>query len=380
MPYSDPSAFDESLVLFRDSVRRFLEAEFVPHLDAWRQARRIPMEFFRKAGAQGLLCPTVPAEYGGAECDYRYNAVVIEEVSACGVIPAGFGVHSDIVAHYLLHLGTPEQKARYLPAMVAGELLGAIAMTEPGSGSDLQAIQTTARRDGADYVLNGQKTFITNGQNADLVIVAAKTDQAAGARGISLFLVEAGTLGFARGRQLHKMGGHEQDTSELFFSDLRAPASALLGPEGGGFAAMMSELPTERLSVSIGAVAAAEKALAITIDYVKTREAFGKRLIEFQNTGFKLAELRAEVHAVRAYVNHCLARHLVGAFTAVDGAEAKLVTTKLQCRVVDECLQLHGGNGWMDEYLISRMYADARVQRIYGGTDEIMKLIISRSL
>lgn len=370
----------ETLSLLRSSVRRFLDQELVPHLDTWRRAGSIPRAFFRLAGEHGLLCASVPEEYGGAGGDFRHNVVINEEVVKSGILPVALQVHSDIVAHYLLNWGTQDQKQQWLPKMVSGEVLAAIAMTEPDAGSDLQAIRATAKPSGSGYVINGAKTFISNGQNSDLIIVVAKTDPLARGKGISLFLVEASRPGVRRGRKLEKMGGREQDTSELFFDDVEIPVSARLGAEGEGFRILMSELSRERLSIAISAVAASELALSITLDYVKTRKAFGKPLIEFQNTAFRLAELRAQIRMARSYVDACVDRLMGGEFTAIDGAEAKLVTTQLQCRVADECLQMHGGNGWMDEYLISRLYTDARVQRIYGGTDEILKLVISRSL
>lgn len=370
----------DELVLLRDSARRFFDAEFVPHLDAWRHGAGVPRGFFHLAGTNGLLCPSVPERYGGAGGDFRHNSVINEEMVKSGVMPAAIAVHSDIVANYILHWGTEEQKATLLPKMVSGEVLAAIAMTEPNAGSDLQGIRTRAVRCDGGYVIDGSKTFITNGQNSDLIVVVAKTDPSARARGITLFLVDAQLQGVRRGRRLRKMGGHEQDTSELFFESVHVPQSARLGEEGGGFAILMQELPRERLSIAICAVAAAEFALTLTVDYAKNRSAFGKPLLEFQSTAFRLAELRAHVRMARAYVNDCLDRLMSGDLTAVDGAEAKLVTTQLQCRVVDECLQIHGGNGWMDEYLISRLYTDARAQRIYGGTDEVLKLVISRTL
>lgn len=371
---------DEGLSMYRQSVRGWLQTEFAPNIEAWRDAGLTPRDLYRRAGEQGLLCPGVPEEYGGAGCSFLYNAVVNEEIVRLGVAPSSFVVHSDIVANYLLRWGTEEQKSALLPAMVDGSILTGIAMTEPGAGSDLQGVRMTATRVEGGYRLNGQKTFITNGQNADLLVVVAKTDANAGARGISLFLVPTDSPGFERGRNLKKMGSPEQDTSELFFNDVFVPEARRLGAEGEGFAILMSELPTERLTIAIWAVAACETALALTIDYVKTRRAFGKPLIEFQNTAFKLAELKAKIRMSRRYLDSCVQSYLADDFTAVDGAEAKLVTTELQCKVMDECLQLHGGYGWMDEYPISRMFTEARVQRIYGGSDEIMKLIISRSL
>lgn len=370
----------DTLDLFRDSVRRFLAAHYTPHLSEWRREAGVPRGFFASAGQQGLLCPSVPECYGGPGGDYRYNVVVTEEVARCTVTPASFIVHSDICTNYILRWGSEQQKRELLPAMACGDMWAAIAMTEPEAGSDLQSMRTTAVRVEGGYAISGRKTFITNGRNCDLIVVAAKTDPSLGARGISLFLVDAATPGFERGRRLEKMGGHEQDTAELFFDNVFVPQSRRLGEEGQGFAILMAELPTERLSLSISAVAAAETAFDLTVSYVKERQAFGRHLIEFQNTAFKLAELRAQMRMARSHVNHCIELLLQERLTAVAAAEAKLVTTALQCRVVDECLQLFGGYGWMDEYPISRMYTDARVQRIYGGTDEIMKLIISRDL
>jgi acyl-CoA dehydrogenase len=379
-PLAPQGGCGDELSIFRQSVARFVADEVTPYFDAWREAALTPRSFYAKAGDYGLLCPATPLAYGGAGADFRYNAVVIEEMTKSGMAPAGLCVHSDILPGYFLHAGTEAQKQRWLPALVSGEALGAIAMTEPGAGSDLQGIRMTARRDGDAYVLNGQKTFISNGQNCDMAVMVAKTDPQAGSRGISLFIVDAKRPGFIRGRKLKKMGLHEQDTSELFCEDLRVPADCLLGEENGGFGVLMHELPTERLSVALGAVAAAETAFSLTLDYTKTRTAFGQPIISFQANAFRLAELRTQINVARIYVEDCLQRYLRGEFTAVDGAEAKLFTTGLQNRVVDECLQLFGGYGFMDEYPISRMYADARVQRIYGGSDEIMKLIIARAL
>ncbi len=372
---------DAELEIFRHMVARFVAEEVTPNYDDWREARLTPRSFYRKAGEHGLLCPSVPEAYGGAGADFRYHAVVIEEIAKSGMFAGSLAVHSDVASGYLVRAGSEAQKLRWLPKMVSGEVLAAIAMTEPGAGSDLQGVRTTARRDGDDYVLNGQKTFISSGQLCDMGMVVAKTDTAApGSQGISLFLVDANTPGFIRGRKLKKLGLHEQDTSELFFEDMRVPADCLLGEENGGFKVLMQELPTERLAISFAAVAAAEHAFAITLDYAKTRKAFGQPIIAFQANAFRLAELRAHLRVARTFVDECLARYLRGEFTAVDGAEAKLFATALQNRVMDECLQLHGGYGFMDEYPISRMFVDARVQRIYGGTDEVMKLIISRTL
>jgi alkylation response protein AidB-like acyl-CoA dehydrogenase len=370
----------EELAIFRRAVARFVAEEVTPSFDAWREAALTPRSFYATAGRHGLLCPTVPEAFGGAGADFRYNAVVIEEMARSGMCAAGLSVHSDILPGYFLHAGTEAQKRRWLPAMVSGEVLGAIAMSEPGAGSDLAGVRTSARRDGDDYVLNGQKTFISNGQTCDMAVVVAKTDPALGARGVSLFIVDARRPGFNRGRKLKKMGLHEQDTSEIFLEDVRVPADCLLGEENGGFAILMQQLPTERLTIALGAVAAAETAFGLTLDYAKTRTAFGQPVISFQASAFRLAELRTQLRVARVYADDCLRRYLRGEFTAVEGAEAKLFTTGLQNRVVDDCLQMFGGYGFMDEYPLSRMYADARVQRIYGGTDEIMKLIIARTL
>ncbi|MCW3836939.1 acyl-CoA dehydrogenase family protein [Sphingomonas canadensis] len=371
---------DALLPVFRDGVARFLRDTVVPAFGEWRERSAMPRAFFTQAGAAGILCPGVPAAFGGAEADFRFNAAVIEELARTGMSPAVLCVHSDILPGYIAKWGTPAQQAAWLPRLVTGEAVGAIAMSEPGAGSDLQAMATAARRVDGGYRISGQKTFISNGGLADLVVLAAKTDPGAGAAGISLFLIDAATPGFARGRRLRKLGMHEQDTSELFFDDMFVPEDALLGAEGAGFRIMMEELPTERLSLAVGAVAAAETALEMTIAYAKERVIFGKPLIAYQIHSFKLAELRAAVRAARAFVDGGVALHVAGGLNAVDAAEMKLFATNLQCRVVDDCLQIFGGYGYMDEYPISRMYADARVQRIYGGSDEVMKLIISRTL
>jgi len=365
---------------FRDTVRKFLENEAVPFHEDWEKTGQVPKELWLKAGEQGFLCPMVAEEYGGLGADFLYSVVISEEVSRAGLTGIGWGLHTEIVAPYIEHQGTEAQKQKYLPKMVTGEMIGAIAMSEPAAGSDLQGIKTTAVKDGDHYVINGSKTFITNGQNADLVIVVAKTDPTKGAKGISLFLLEAGTPGFDKGKNLKKVGMKAQDTSELFFQDVRVPADALLGQEGMGFVYLMQELPQERLGIAINGLAMAESALEHTIAYVKERRAFGKAIAEFQNTQFKLAELHTEVEVGRVYVDRCLELHLQGKLDIPTAAAAKYYITDLQCRVIDECLQLHGGYGYMWEYPIARMFADARVQRIYGGTNEIMKTIISRAI
>lgn len=362
---------------FRDAARRFLEREMHPHQEAWEKAGKVDRSFWKKAGEAGLLCPQVPEAYGGPGGDFRFNAVVDEELGYAGS-GAGFSVHSDIVAPYLMHYGSEEQKQEWLPKMVSGEAITAIAMTEPGTGSDLQGVKTTARRDGNHYVINGQKTFISNGQNCDLVVVVAKTGEEEGAKGISLILVEADREGFQRGRNLDKMGQKAADTSELFFEDVRVPITNCLGEENKGFIYLMQELPQERLVIAVGAVAAAQYAFDITVDYVKERKAFGRRIADFQNTRFKLAEMKTELEVGFAYVDQCITKHMDGKLTPQEGAMAKLWLTEMQGRLVDTCVQLHGGYGYMSEYPISKAYVDARVQRIYGGTSEIMKELISR--
>ncbi|MBI1180279.1 MAG: acyl-CoA dehydrogenase [Alphaproteobacteria bacterium] len=367
--------------MFRDAVRRFFEKEMAPRHADWEKAGCVPREFWLKAGEQGLLCPQVPEEYGGAGGDYRYLAVVDEELGFAGASGPGFTVHSDICAGYLLKYGSEDQKREWLPRMVTGEVIAAVAMTEPGTGSDLQGVKTTARLDGNHYVVNGQKTFISNGQNADLVIVVAKTDPTRGAKGTSLILVEADRDGFERGRRLDKMGMHAADTSELFFNEVRVPTANLLGQEEGkGFAQLMNELPQERLGIALNAQATAQYAFDLTVAYVKERKAFGKTVFDFQNTRFKLAELKAQLEVGWAFADKCIAHHMRGELTAPDAAMAKLWITEMLGRVVDEGVQLHGGYGFMNEYPIARLYTDSRVQRIYGGTSEIMKELISRTL
>jgi len=365
---------------FRESVRRFLEAEAVPYYLQWEKDSQIDRSLWNKAGEQGILCPTVPVELGGVGVDFRYNAIVDEEVARMGLSGIGFSLHSDIAVPYIVNNGSEEQKQKYIPGCLSGEIVTAIAMTEPGTGSDLQGIKTTALLDGDDYVINGSKTFITNGQQADLVIVVCKTDPSMGAKGTSLLLVEAGTPGFDKGKNLEKLGMKAQDTSELFFQDVRVPKENLLGKEGMGFAYLMQELPQERLSIAVGAIANAESILNQTVTYVQERKAFGKPVATFQNTQFKLAELDAQLTVMRVFLDKCLELHLHNDLDAVTAAKAKLLTTELQAQVIDECLQLHGGYGFMWEYPVARAYADARVQRIYGGTSEIMKLIIGRKL
>jgi acyl-CoA dehydrogenase len=385
-PTPSPSGYlspwvDHEIRMFRKTVRRFIQEEFLPNEPRWREQHRPDAEAWRKAGETGLLLTDVPEEYGGGGGTFAHEAVVLEELGYAGV-NFGSGVHS-IVAHYLLAYGTETQKKRWLPRMAAGELVGAIAMSEPVAGSDLQAIRTTAQRDGDQYVISGSKTFITNGWHAGLICVAVKTGSPQlGAKGISLLAVETKDLsGYRIGRSLEKVGMHAQDTCELFFDDVRVPAANLLGPaEGQGFVQMMEQLPYERLTVGVAAVAVTEQALAITTKYVKERKAFGKPLIEFQNTRFKLAECKTETHIGRVFLDYCIVRLIAGKLDAATAAMSKYWLTEKQCQIVDECVQLHGGYGYMTEYPIARMWADSRVQRIYAGTNEIMKELIARSL
>ncbi len=366
--------------MFRESVRKFLETEAAPYHEQWEEDGQIDRALWNKAGEQGFLAPTVPEEYGGVGVDFRYNAIVDEECARSGLTGIGWGLHSDIAVPYIVRYGTEEQKQKYLPKCVSGEIVTAIAMTEPAAGSDLQGIKTTAIKDGDDYIINGSKTFITNGQHADLVVVVAKTDPSAGAKGTSLFLVEAGTPGFEKGKNLHKIGLKAQDTSELFFQDVRVPKEALLGEEGMGFVYLMQDLPQERLNIAILAIHSSQAILEKTIEYVTERKAFGKSIATFQNTQFKLAELDTDLTSATVFIDRCLELHIDEKLDAVTAAKAKMLSTDLQGKVMDECLQLHGGYGYMWEYPVARAWADARVQRIYGGTNEIMKLIIGREL
>ena len=373
---------DDELRILQDSVRRFYENEFVPKSAEWIAQGKVDRDAWNQAGEAGLLCAEMPAQYGGGGGDYRHDTVIQEEMWRTGVVGFGNQVHSTIVAPYILHYGTEEQKQKWLPGMASGELVGAIAMTEPGTGSDLQSVRTTATRDGDEYVINGSKIYITNGQHADIVIVVAKTDPTLGAKGISLIVVEtADNPGFKRGRNLKKLGHKAADTSELFFDDCRAPLSNRLGDdEGVGFVQLMQQLPQERLSIGQGAIASAERAIEITVDFVKQRQAFGQSVFDFQNTKFKLAECKTECMIGRTFVDQCVSWHVNGELDATRASMAKYWATQKQNEIVDVCLQLHGGAGYMDEYEISRLYADARVQPIYGGTNEIMKELIARSL
>ena len=378
--YVSPWMNDE-LALFRDAVRRFVAAEIAPHEARWEAQQHVDRDAWRKAGAMGLLLTDIPEAYGGAGGTFAHECVVFEELQRANVTSFGKHVHS-IVAHYVLAYGTEAQKRRWLPPMAAGELIAAIAMTEPGAGSDLRGIRTRAVRSGGDYVLNGAKTFISNGYLADLVCVVAKTDAAAGSRGVSLVVVETrGLAGFRRGRILDKIGQKGQDTAELFFDDVRVPADHLLGgEEGRGLHQLMAQLPWERTIVAVAAVAAIELAVELTVGYVKEREAFGQKLIELQNTRFTLAECATAARVARVFVDDCVARVQAGTLDAATAAMAKWWTTEQQCQVIDRCLQLFGGYGYMREYGIAKLYADARVQKIYGGANEIMKELIARGL
>ncbi|RJF94935.1 acyl-CoA dehydrogenase [Oleomonas cavernae] len=376
---------NEDLAIFRDQVRRFFEREMVPHVEKWRKQHRVDREAWLKAGEAGILCASIPEEYGGAGGTLAYEAVIAEEAARTGVgsgFGAGNGVHSAICAHYILAYGTEEQKQRWLPKMASGEMICAVAMTEPGTGSDLQAVRTIARREGDDYLISGQKTFITNGQNADLVIVVAKTDREAAAHGISLIVVEVNDApGFRRGRNLEKIGMADQDTSELFFDDVRVPAQNVLGgAEGQGFMQLMQQLGWERVSCALGAVVCMEMAVKETVKYTKERKAFGKPIIHFQNTQFKLAECKTAAVAARIFIDNVMVRQLDGTLDPITSAMVKWWCTEQNSKVVDECLQLHGGYGYMMEYPIARMWTDTRVQKIFAGTNEIMKMIIGRTL
>ena len=377
-----PAWMSEDVVLLEESARRFIATKYAPHLEKWHEDHFYPREVWTKAGAAGLLCASMPEEYGGAGGSFAHEAVIDRQFSLAGFDAFGAPLHSGIVAPYILRYGTEEQRKRWLPKLASGEFVGAIAMSEPGSGSDLQGVRTTALRSGNGYVLNGSKTFITNGQHANLIIVVAKTDPKQGAKGVSLMVVETDDAsGFRRGRKLKKLGLDSADTSELFFEEVALPPESLLGTEEGqGFYQLMMELPQERLIVSVGAVAMMERALALTIDYVRERDAFGKKIIDFQNTQFVLAECKSEATVARVFLDHCIERHVKGELDTTTASMAKYWHTDLVGKIVDRCLQLFGGYGYMDEYPISRMYRDARVMRIYAGTNEIMKLLIARSL
>ena len=377
-----PAWMTEDLVLLEDQARRFVDAEFAPHIERWNDEGMYDREVWTKAGAAGLLSPAIPEEYGGAGGSFAHEVVINRELSLAGFDLFGAPLHSGIVAPYILHYGTDEQKRRWLPKLVTGELVGAIAMSEPGTGSDLQGVRTSAKKSGNGYVLNGSKTFITNGQHANLIVVVAKTDPSAGAKGVSLMVVETDDApGFRRGRKLKKLGMDSADTSELFFDDVKLPPENLLGgEEGQGFVQLMKDLPRERLIVVVHAQAMIERALALTIPYVKERKAFGKPIMDFQNTQFVLAECKSEATISRVFHDHCIERYLKGELDTVTASMAKYWITDLQGKIIDRCLQLFGGYGYMDEFPISRLYRDSRVMRIYAGSNEIMKVIIARSL
>jgi acyl-CoA dehydrogenase len=376
---NDRGAYTADHEAFRDTVRKLFDRELYPNLDKFEEEGIVSKQFWRACGENGLLCPTVPEEYGGLGLDFGYNAVVGEELSYAGS-SAGITLQSDIVADYLVAYGSEEQKKKYLPKMISGELITAIAMTEPGAGSDLQGIRTTAKRDGNHYIISGSKTYITNGQNAGLIIVVAKTDPDKGAKGTSLILVEADSEGFARGRNLDKIGQHSADTSELFFNDVRVPITNCLGEENKGFIYLMGQLPQERLSIAISAQAGAQRAFDEAVKFTKDRKAFGKTVFDFQNTRFTLASLKTQLQVGWAHIDWALKRHMDGKLTAAEGSAAKLWHTEMQGEVVDAALQLHGGAGYMNEYPIARLWRDARVQRIYGGTSEIMREVIARTI
>jgi acyl-CoA dehydrogenase len=372
----------EELTLFRDMARRAMEQEISPHFEKWEEQHEIPRELWNTLGQAGLLCPDMPEEYGAAGTTPQVTFAIIEECARMGFggIATGYSIHSNIVAPYIEHFGTEEQKTEWLSKMVAGEVVGALAMTEPGAGSDVQGIRTNAVRDGDDWILNGSKIFITNGMLAELVIVAAITDPGKGAKGTSLFLVDASLPGFSRGKKIEKLGQHTSDTAELFFQDVRLPGSALLGEENKGFVIMMEELPRERLGIAAQAVGAAEGAMDLTVNYVLERKAFGQTVASFQNTRFTLAEVKTEIAINRAYYEKCADSYARKELSAEDAAMLKYASTEMQCKTVDDCLQLFGGYGYTIEYPISRFYADARIQRIYGGTSEIMRELVARSI
>ena len=373
----------EERQVLSDMVARFIDSEVAPHYDQWEREEIMPRDIWHKLGGAGFLCADMPVEYGGPGGSFDMSMLICEEFirPGYGSLGGNMSVHSDIVAPYILNHGTEEQKQAYLPKMASGECVGAIAMTEPGAGSDLQGVRTTAKKDGDGWVINGSKTFITNGQHADVVITVARTDpDAPGSRGLSLFLVDASNAGFSRGRNLEKLGLHAADTSELFYEDVRVPESALLGELNKGFIYLMTELPRERLGLAVGAVAAMQGALGMTADYVNERQAFGAPLSKLQNTRFRMADMQTEYRLNRAFINECIEAFNAGSLDAATASMAKFASTEAQCRVVDGCLQLFGGYGYMKEYPISRMYADARVQRIYGGTSEIMRELIARAV
>ncbi len=379
---SDYAVNNEELELFRDMVLRFFEQEVHPHYEQWEKDHMVPRELWNTMGQAGLLCVDMPEKFGAAEASFEVNQMIEWEMSRLGYggLGSGYNIHANIVAPYIYNLGTEEQKDYWLPKMVAGEAVGAIAMTEPGAGSDLAGMRTSAVREGDEFVINGSKVFITNGIHADVVVVCAKTDPKAGSKGISLFLVDASLPGFSKGQKIEKIGQHASDTAELFFENLRVPASALLGEEGKGFVHLMEELPRERLGCATQAVAQAQGAFDLAVEYVQERKAFGQPIAQFQNTRFKLADVKADIALSKALLDQNMAKFARGEMTVDDAAILKLTTTEMQLRAVNECLQLFGGYGYTTEYPISRFYVDARIQTIYAGTSEIMKEVISRGI
>ena len=372
--------FGEDHDAFRDTVRRFIDKEIAPHHEKWEADGVVPRELWLKAGAAGMLCCTVPENYGGLGADYLFDVVVFEEMARSGFTGPGFMIHCDLVATYIKSFGSEAQKQQWLPKMVSGQAIGSLGMTEPHAGSDLKAIRTKAVRDGDDFVISGQKVFISNGQTCDVIVLATKTDSAAGAKGVTLFLVDTSLPGFRRGKNLHKLGLKAQDTSEMFFDDVRVPREAMLGEEGKGFELMMTKLAQERLAQAIRSATVAETVVDYTIEYTANRKAFGKTIADFQNTQFKLAELKTEAVVGRQFTDKCIEAFIKGELDAVDAAMAKMWLSNMHCKVVDECLQLFGGWGYMWEYPIARAYADARIVKIAGGSIEVMKHIIGRQL
>ncbi|MEM6828374.1 MAG: acyl-CoA dehydrogenase family protein [Pseudomonadota bacterium] len=373
------TAYNEDHEAFRETVRKVFAEHMEPHLDQHEEEGIVPRSAWKALGEAGMLCPTVAEENGGLGLDFGFNCVLAEELSYMGS-SAGFTLQNDITVNYFERLGSDEQKEKYIPGMISGDIITAIAMTEPGAGSDLQGIRTTAEEDGNHLVINGSKTYITNGQNADVVIVVAKTDPSAGAKGTSLVLVDADTPGFERGRNLDKIGQHSADTSELFFQDVRVPKTNILGGENRGFIHLMEELPQERLSIAVSAMGGAQRAFDEAVKFTKERKAFGKTVFEFQNSKFTLADLAAKLQVGWAHLDWAIKRHLAGELTTGEASAAKLWHTEMQWEMVDAALQLHGGAGYMNEYPIARLWRDARVQRIYGGTSEIMKEVVSREI
>lgn len=376
----DRTLFGEEHRLFRDNLRRFLSREVMPHHSEWEERGHVDREIWHRAGLEGFLCPTVPEAYQGSGADPLFSIATLEEIASAGASGLGWSLHSDVVAPYILTYGTEAQKSHYLPKMVSGEIVGAIAMTEPAAGSDLKEISTTAKRRGDEYIVNGSKVFVTNGHHCDMAILAVKTDPHGGAKGVSLLLVDATSPGFSRGKLLKKSGMHALDTTELFFDDMRVPVDNLLGQEGQGFAMLMQQLPWERLQAAVYSIAAAESALGLSIDYARQRRVFGRELLAFQNTRFRLSELKTEVQIGRVFVDKCVELLLQGKLDPTEASMAKYWTTDLRFKVADACVQMHGGYGYMRDYPISRAWADAGIYRLAGGSNEIMKELIGRSL